>query len=128
MVAERIHRRRRNRIHRVAAYEFLDIQHVAIRLVLHARAGPEQALRVCADGRELLPPVSGHHVRIQHVGHLCVRDGHLAAQFLQRVGILVAGRHPLVDLLVDLRVDTADEEACHAGDAADVLALRVSVL
>ena len=128
VVAERVHRGRRDGVHRVAADQLLDVEDVAVGLVLHPGAGPEQALRVGAGGGEFLPALAGHHLLVQHVSHLGVGDGHLAAQRLERLGLLVAGGDPLVDLLVDLRVDAADEKARHAGNAADVLAFREPAL
>ena len=128
VIAERVHRRRRDGIDRVAADQFLDVEHVAVGLVLHAGAGPEQPLRVGACGFQRFPALGLDQVLVGDVGHLRVRDRHLAADGTERVGLLVAGRHALVDRLVDLRVDAADEEAGDAGDAADVLAARVPVL
>ncbi len=127
VVAEGVHRCRRNGVDGVAADQLLDIQHVAIRLVLHAGAGPEQALRIGAGGGELLPAIAGNHRLVFDIRHLRVRDGHAAAQLAQSLGITVVGSHARVDLLVDLRIDAADEEAGDAGQVADIAALGVTV-
>ncbi len=55
VVAERVHRRGRDGVDRVAADQLLDVQHVAIGLVLDPGAGPQQALRQRAGRGQLLP-------------------------------------------------------------------------
>ncbi len=62
------------------------------------------------------------------VCQLGVRDRHLAAHPLQVGDIGAAGLHPLVDRLVDHRVDARDEEAGYARHLADVPALGVQIL
>jgi len=55
MIAERIQRRRRHRVDGVLADQFLDIEHVAVFLVLGAGRGPQQPLRLCPLGDQLVP-------------------------------------------------------------------------
>ena len=119
MRAEGIHGRGRHGVDRIAADQLLDVQHIAIGLVLGAGAGPEQALRIGARCRQLLPALGGHFL-VPGIGLLGIGDRHPAAHFLQRVGLRVARRHALVDLLVDLRIDAADEETRDAGYARNV--------
>ena len=113
MVAECIERCRRHGVDGVGADQFLDIQHVAVVLVLGAGGGPQQALRLGALGRELLPARAGEQALVVLIGQLGVGDGDLALQRAQP--LLLAGVvgpcDLVVELLVDRAIDAADEEA-----------------
>src|SRR5229473_2568296 len=52
VIAEGIKRRGRNGVHGVRADEFFDVDYVAILRILSASAGPQQALRLRALGRQ----------------------------------------------------------------------------
>ena len=113
VVAERVHGGGRNGVDGVAPDQLFDIHHVAIGLVLHPGAGPQQPLRQRAFLGKRLPARRADQLQVGLVSHLGVGDGDLAAQGLQLS--LAAG----VDLLVDYAVDAADEEAGDAGQAGD---------
>ena len=55
VIAEGIEGGRRNRVDGVGADQLFDVEHVAIVGILGAGAGPQQALRLRALGRESLP-------------------------------------------------------------------------
>ena len=55
VIAERIHRRRRNGVDRVGSDQLLDIEHVAVVLVLGAGARPKQPLHPRALGAAASP-------------------------------------------------------------------------
>src|SRR6202030_123234 len=55
VIAEGVERRRWHGIDRVGTDQLLDIENVAVFLVLGAGRGPQQSLRSCALGRKLLP-------------------------------------------------------------------------
>ena len=125
MVAERIQRCRRHGVDGVGADQLLDIQHVAVVLVLGAGGSPQQPLRLGAFGRELLPARAREQALVVLVGELGVGDGDLALQRAQPfllAGIVGPG-DLLVELLVDGAVDAADEERGDAGDMGGIAAL-----
>ena len=75
VVAERVHRRRRHGVDRVAADQLLDIEHVAIGLVLGAGARPQQALRPRALGARAPASARSATMRlIALIGELGVGD------------------------------------------------------
>ncbi len=119
VVAEGLERRRRHGIDGVGADQLLDIEHVAIVLVFCAGRGPQQALRPCALGLELLPARPGEQALVFLIGEFCIRDGDLAFQRRKPLllGRIVRLRDLLVEQFVDRTVDAADEET---GDARDM--------
>ena len=124
VIAEGVERRRRHGVDRVGADQLLDIEHVAIVLVLGAGRGPQQPLRFCAPGRKLVPARPGKQLLVFLIGELRVGDGDLALQRGQPLllaGIVGAG-DLLVELLVDRAVDAADEEARDARDMGGIAA------
>ena len=125
VVAERIERRRRHGVDGVGADQFLDIEDVAVVLVLGAGGSPQQPLRLGALGGEFLPAGTCEQALVILIGHLRVGDRDLALQRAQP--FLLAGvvgfRDLLVELFVDSRVDAADEERGDAGDVGGIAAL-----
>ena len=122
VVAEGVHGRGRHGVHRVRADQLLHVHHVAVGLVLHAGAGPEQALRQGAPER--LPAGAGDQLLVagrRRAWRWRSPRGRAAAAAPPRLVGAGARGEPLVDLLVDHGVDAADEEAGDAGDPRDVL-------
>ena len=124
VIAEGVERRRRHRVDGVGTDQLLDIEHIAVVLVLGAGGSPQQPLRLCAFGGELVPARAGKQPLVILVGHLGVGDGDLA---LQRGEALLLGRvvgrgDLVIELLVDRAVDPADEEGGDAGDAGGIAA------
>ncbi len=99
-------------------------------LVFVAGGSPQQLLRFCSFGCELVPAGSGEQSLVILIGHLRVRDCDLALQRTQP--FLLAGVVGLgdlfVELLVDGRVDAADEERGDAGDMRGIADLDDVVL
>ena len=124
VVAERVERRRRHGVDGVGTDQLLDVEHVAVVLVLGAGRRPQQPLRLCALGRKLVPARAGKQALVVLVGQLGVGDGDLALQRREALlfGRVVGPRDLLVELLVDRAVDAADEEAGDAGDARGIAA------
>ncbi|GJE46385.1 hypothetical protein AEGHOMDF_5589 [Methylobacterium soli] len=125
MVAERVHGGGRHGVDGVGADQLLDVEDVRVGLVLGARRGPEQALRLGALLGQGRPARIREEALVALIGELGVRDRDLALEGFESrllVGI-VGGRDHRVEALVDRRIDAADEEARDAGDAGDVLAL-----
>ena len=125
MVAKRIHGRDRHGVDGVGPDQLLDIEHVAIGLVLGAGRGPQQPLRLCALRGQRLPARAGEQPLVALIGELGVGDGDLAlerveAGFLVRI---VGLRDLFVEQFVDRGIDAADEKARHAGDLRNVAAL-----
>ena len=89
VIAEGVERCRRHGVDGVGADQLLDIEHVAVVLVLGAGRGPQQPLRLCALGRELLPARPGEQPLVFLIGELGIGDGDLA---LQRGQPLLLGR------------------------------------
>ena len=126
MIAEGVERGRRHGIDGVGTDQLLDIEYVAIVLVLGAGGGPQQSLRPCAPGREPVPARAGKQPLVFLIGELGVGDRHLALQrgqpfLLARV---IGLCDPLIELLVHSAVDAADEKACDARDMGRVAAAR----
>src|SRR5919106_222923 len=126
MVAERLQCCWRHGIDGIGTNQFLDIHHVTVMRVLGTGTGPQDALFACPLGCECLPARSLEDRLVALVRELAVGDGHLAKQAAQQGTLLrsVGGLQPSHDLRVDGRVDTADEEARHAGDLAHIATLR----
>ncbi|MGY4314565.1 hypothetical protein ACVWW1_003892 [Bradyrhizobium sp. JR3.5] len=137
VVAEGIEGCRRHGVDGIGANQLLDIEHVAIVLVLGAGRSPQQPLRLGALGRELVPARAREQALVVLVGELCIGDRDLALQGREPLllGRVVGACDLLVELLVDGAVDAADEEAgdaCHMGGVAalgDVLlqALKIGL-
>ncbi|MFK4398648.1 hypothetical protein ABIF31_005205 [Bradyrhizobium elkanii] len=125
VVAEGIERCRRHGVDGVGADQLLDIEHVAIVLVLGTGRSPQQPLRLGALGRQLVPAAACEQVLVVLIGELCIGDRDLALQggepllFVRIVGL----RDLLVELLVDGGIDAADEEARDARDVGGIAAL-----
>ena len=100
--------RERHRVHRVAADQRLDVEHVAVRLVLGAGRGPERPLPRGALCRQRLPARRVDALQVDLISLFRVGDGDLSLQVLDALGL---------EQLVDGRVDAADEET---GDAVDL--------
>ncbi len=125
VVAVGIHRRRRHRVDGVRADQLVDIENVAVGLVLGSGARPQQALRLGALLRQPLPALVRIYFSIELIGELGVGDRDFALQLLQ---LCLGGRiggcgDLLVELVIDQGVDAADEEARHAGHLVRVAAL-----
>ena len=123
MVAERIEGRDRHRIDGVGTDQFLDIEHVAIGLVLGAGRRPQEPLRLGATRGKRLPALASEQAQIALIGELGIGDRYRALQTAEP-GLLVGvvGRCDfLVEQFVDCGVDAADEEArdtCYTGHVA----------
>ena len=125
MVAERVHGRRRHGVDRVAADQFLDVEHIAVGLVLGPGRSPQQPLRDRTLARQTLPARPREQGLGTLKGQLRVGDRDLAANLLQVRALLAAGGlEALVDDGIDGGIDAADEEACHAGTSRHVPAGR----
>ncbi len=125
MVAVSIHRRWRHRVDRIEADQLVDVKDVAVGLVLCPGAGPQEPLRLAALLREALPALVRIDLLVELIGELGVGNRHLA---FKRVQLCFFGRIRrrgdfFVDLVVDERVDAADEETCYAGNLMRVAAL-----
>ena len=130
VIAKRVHGGGRHGVDGVAADQLLDVEHVGIGLVLGARGGPEQALRLGALLRQRLPLRLGEDPLVALVCELGVGDGDLALEgFQSRFLVGVVGLRDLgVQRLVHGNVDAADEEARHARDPGDVATLGGQIL
>ena len=125
MIAERINRRRRNRVHCVRADQLFDIHNVTIFGILGAGACPKQPLSLSAFGRKGLPARAAEQLLILFVGELGVGNSHLAVEAFEQL-LLTGVRRGLeffVDLAIHKSVYAADKKTRHAGNVADVLAL-----
>ena len=123
VVAERVHRRRRDGVHGVAADQRLDIHRVLVGRIFGAGGSPEQALRLRARCGQKLPARAGEQRLVASVGEFRVGDRRLAAQPIRH--LLVA---ELVQPLVDRSIDAADEDAGDAADLGDVAAGSLQIL
>ena len=123
VIAECIHRRRRDGVHGVAADERLDIHRVLVGRVFGAGGRPEQALRLRARRGQTLPARSGEQRLVASVGEFGVGDCRLAAQSIRQPFVA-----ELVQPLVDRNVDAADEDAGDAADLGDVAAGPLQIL
>jgi len=113
VIAERINRRRRNRVHRVRADQLFDIHDVPIFWILGAGAGPKQPLRLSALGRQGFPARAAEQLLILLVGELGVGDSHLAAEAFEQL-LLTGVRRGLeffVDLAINKSVYAADKKS-----------------
>ena len=126
VIPERREGRGRDRVDRVGSDQLLDVDHVAIAGVLRSRAGPEQPLRLRAARGQGAPTWAAEQLLITLEGEPGVGDRHFAPQRLeQRLRAGIGGfRQPGVDLGVDRRIDSADEEAGHAGDPCRIASPR----
>ena len=125
VVAIGIHRRRRHRVDGVRPNQLVDIEDVAVRLVLGPGARPQQALRLGALLRQPLPALVGIDVFVESIGELRVGDRDFALELLQLCLLgRVGGRGDLfVELVIHQGVDTADKEARHAGHLVRIATL-----
>ena len=83
VIAERLERRRRDRVDRVAADQLFNVAHVAIERILGARARPEKPLWMRALGGERLPLARAAQGEIALVGELRVGDRNLSEEVRQ---------------------------------------------
>ncbi len=125
MVAVGVHRRRRHRVDGVGANQLVDVENVAISLVLGPGARPQEPLRLGALLRQPLPALVRVDVFVELIGELRVGDRNFALQLLQ---LGLCGRRGscgdlLVELVVHQGIDAAHEEARHAGHLVRVPAL-----
>ncbi len=116
VVAERIHRRRRHRVDRVGADEFLDVLDVAVRVILGAGACPQRPLRTPTFCAHVFEASAAEKFLVALVDEPRVRDRRFAHQRRNR---FVRRRLQLVlELAIDQGLDAADE---HARDRPDFL-------
>ena len=116
MVEKRLHRGGRHRVDGVRADQLLDIEHVAVGLVLGAGAGPQQPLGLGPLLGQTLPALIAEDSLIHLISELGVGDRDLALQAFEARFFGGVGRRGdlLVEGLVDHRINAADEKA---GDA-----------
>ena len=130
VLAERGKRLRGDRVDRVRADELLDVVRIRITRVFGRRARPQAALRERAGLLQLLPAGPIEELFESLIRQLRVGDRGLAVQALER--LLLPGIGGGVDLfrqlLVDLGVDAADEEARDAGNLCEVPSVAVQLL
>ena len=101
VLVERLQRGERHGVDRLAPDQRLDVEHVAVRLVLGAGRRPQGPLPGGALRLQRLPARRGDAAQVDLVRLLRVRDGDLAQQRLLAL---------LLDQLVGGGVDAADEE------------------
>src|SRR3989441_11708625 len=125
MIAEGIQSGGRNRVHSVRADELFDIENITVLRVLGAGAGPKQPLGLRAFGRKHFPARTTEKFVILFVGKPGIGNGHLAAETFEQSSLagVCGGLESFIDFAVNKSIDAADEEACNAGNVADVLAL-----
>jgi hypothetical protein len=130
MIAEGVERRRRHGVDRVGTDQLLDIEHVAVVLVLGAGRSPQQPLRFCPFGRKPVPPRAREQPLVFLIGEFCIGDRDLALQRGQPLLLagVVGARDLFIELLVDRAVDAADKEARDAGDMGGIAAAGDIVL
>jgi hypothetical protein len=125
VVAIGIHCRRRHRVDRIHADQFVDIENIAVGLVLGSGARPQQALGLGALLRQTLPALVRVYSLVELIGEFGVGDCDFALQPLQ-LGLLgrVGGRGNLfVELIINQSIDAADEKTRHARHLVRVAAL-----
>ncbi len=130
MVAERIQRRGWDRIDGIGRDQLLDIEYVAVVLVLRPCARPQQALHPRALCLQLLPAGTCEQALVALIGEFGICDRDLAAQAGERLafaGVFHISK-ALVDQLVHRDIDAAHEETGDAGDLAGVAAFRHEML
>ena len=118
VVAERLERLRRQRVHGVRTDQLLDVDDVRVVGVLGARAGPQQALGLRALALQRRELRAAEEVQEVPVGDLGVGDGDLAQQRARASGDPFA-----LERRVDRGVHAADEEARHRGLPVDRVAV-----
>jgi len=127
VIAERINRRRRNRVHRVRADQLFDIHDVPIFWILGAWCWPKAAVASEAPlAARLSKRGAAEQLLILLVGELGVGDKPPCREAFEQL-LLTGVRRGLeffVDLAINKSVYAADKKARHAGNVADVLALR----
>ena len=124
MITERFERGWRHGVDGVGTDQLLDVEHVAIILVLGSGGGPEQSLRPGALRLELLPARPREQPLVVLIGELGVCDGDLAFERRQSLFFrgIVGASDLFIELLVDRSIDPADEETRDAGDMRGVAA------
>ena len=123
VLAECIHRRRRDGVHGVAADQRLDIHRVLVGRAFGAGGRPQQTLSLRARRGQTLPARSGEERLVANVGEFSVGDCCLAAQSVRHLFVA-----ELVQPLVDRNIDAADEDAGDAGNLGDVAAGPLQIL
>src|SRR5204863_378002 len=99
------------------------VKGVGVAWILGAGGGPEEPLRHRPALRERLPAFRSYEAEIPLIGELGVGDGDLSAQSPQRLGLRVSAFQAFGNFPVDRGIDPTDEEARHACDTVDRLAL-----
>src|SRR5204863_4789378 len=103
--------------------QLLHIEDVAVGRVLHAGAGPQQALHLGSLRSQLFPARTGKLPFVALIGELGVGDCDFAAKlskYLPLTGRKLIGSR--VDELVDSGIDATDKETGNAGDLTRVTA------
>lgn len=115
VISERLNRRLWHRIDRIRSDQFLDVYHVTVSGVLGAGACPQRSLNTRALRLQLLETGIVKNLAEATIRQLRVGNRSLALQAIEH-GLLRLGRFGgdlLVELLIDQRIDAADEERSH---------------
>ncbi len=122
VIAERVERRRRNRVDGINADELFDVKDVAIAGILGTRAGPQQPLCLSATVGQSLPAPAADQLLVTLVGELGICNRDLAGQGPQQALLLRIRRRvqPFCGNSIDRCIDPADEETGHAGHTPQV--------
>src|SRR5947209_9066835 len=110
MIGKRTQRLFRHRVDYVGTDQLRHVEHVGVAGVLGAGARPGWPLRTGAEPYELLPIRAAEFAAVALVGDAGTGERHLSAQ-----------RRVRVELGVDLRVNSGQEERRHGGNLAEGL-------
>ena len=114
VILEELQRLRRQRVDRVRADQRIHVQHIGVRRIFGARAGPQETLGLGSGGGNGAPPLPVQQVAEPRVGELRVRDRDFPAHGRRRT-------RRGVEPPVDLRIDATDEEGCDGREPIDRL-------
>src|SRR6185312_593994 len=107
---------------RVRPDQLFNVEHIAILWIFGAGAGPEQPLALRALSGKSFPARGFNHLLVIAISLLGVGDGNLAAQRLEELCVgSLGGFETLFDDGVHQSIDSADKEAGHTGDTANIL-------